>query len=378
MKKSDLIFLSISFFVWRITILAIAFLSTKFIPLYSRDFLGGSFSTYQTNPIFWGHLNFDGEHYLALAQFGYQPLTYFFFPLFSFLVSIMTGLKSIDNLAITGLIISNLSMFILLIGIYKLVKLDFEESIAKLTVILLLVFPTSFFFGSFYTESIFLCLVVWSFYFARNQNFLLASLLAALASAARVIGIALLPVLVVEWLSSKNKDSSNLLEVIFISPLGLLIYLFYLVRKTGDALIFLHQITIYGGQRSSNLVLLPQVLYRYAIKIIPNIPLNFFPAAFTILLEFSISIIFIGIIIYTILKLRLSYSLYATLSFLIPTLTGSFSSMPRYVLVIFPSFIAIALVINKFPKIYKYLLFFGMLILSGLSIALFWRGYWIS
>src|SRR5258706_960440 len=124
-KKTDLIFICSSFFVWRVAILIIAFFAVKFVPVFSHNYFGGGYSNYINNPVFLGHFNFDGEHYLAIARDGYKPLEYFFFPLFLILMRYFTNLA--------GLIISNLFFLIGLIGLYKLVRLDFKNSIAEIT-----------------------------------------------------------------------------------------------------------------------------------------------------------------------------------------------------------------------------------------------------
>ena len=379
MKKSDLIFIFSSFIIWRIAIFIFALLSIKFLPVFSHNYFGGGYSNYTVNPLFWGHLNFDGEHYLAIAQNGYQPLEYFFFPLFTIAIRFFSLAKDQVTLVWTGLIISNLLFLFALIGIYKLVEIDYKENVAKLTLILMLFFPTSFYFATYYTESLFLILVVWAFYLARRGNFLVASILAAFASAARVVGVVLLPVLLIEYfLKSKNKNLFVAAETILISPLGLVVYLYFLLKQPGDPLIFLHQVSIFGEQRSSTLILLPQVIYRYVFKILPHVTYYYFPNVFTTYLEFIIGILFLALIIYGFWKLRISYSIYALLVYLVPTLAGSFSSMPRYVLVVFPVFILVALFLSKVPRVYKYILFSVMLILLVFSTAMFWRGYWLS
>lgn len=377
-EKLAYFFVIFSFLIWRIGLLVIAFLSIHFLSLFSFNYLGGGILNYRTNPLFWGHINFDGEHYLAIAQYGYKPLEYFFFPLYPVLIRALAFLKTNELFALIGIFISNLSFLIALIGIYKLIKLDFKESVAKLTLILFLIFPTSFYFGAYYTESIFLAFIVWSFYLIRKQKYLSASILTALASATKIIGGVMFLILLIEWFLRKKKNISNLLAIVFVSPLGILLYIYYLWKQTGDGLFFLHQISIFGQQRSSNLISLPQVIYRYIFQILPHVSYSFFPNVFTTYLEFTISIVFFVLIIYGFWKLRISYSIYALIAYIIPTLSGSFSSMPRYILVIFPVFILTALLLDKVPKFYKYLLFSVMLILMIISTAMFWRGYWLS
>lgn len=282
MRKQEYLFVLTSFLIWEIGILIVAFFAAKLVPLYSHNFLGAGYSNYITSPVFWGHLNFDGEHYLALVQNGYQPLTYFFFPLFPYLVNALTISRTVTGFAWTGIFISNLSFLVALVGIYRLVKLDYKESIAKLAVVLFLVFPTSFYFSVYYTEGIFLMLIVWSFLLARKSKFFYASVVAAFASMARLVGIVIFLVLIVEMIIQKKR---NILPIL-ISPLGLLIYMNYLWKQTGDPLVFLHQVSIYGQQRSSTLVLLPQVLYRYVFEILPHVSYSYFPNVFTSYLEF--------------------------------------------------------------------------------------------
>ncbi len=374
MKNSSLKFVLVAFLIWRIGILFFAFLAVRFVPLFGNNYLGGGFSNYTNNPLFWGHLNFDGEHYLAIAQNGYKPLEYFFFPFFPYLIRFLSLNRDLFSISLLGLVISNLSFFVALLGIYKLIKLDFKENIARLAVILFLVFPTSFYFGAFYNESVFLALIIWSFLFARKGNFLFAGLAAMLASATRIIGVVMFPVLILEFLSQKRK---NFLPIL-ISPLGLITYMYYLLKQTGDPLVFLHQVSVFGQQRSSVLIFLPQVFYRYFFKIIPSLTYSYFPVVFTTYLELGISIIFLILIFFCFWKLRLSYCLYALFAYLIPTLAGSFSSMPRYVLVIFPVFILITILIERIPTFFKYLIFSVMILMLVVATMMFFRGYWVA
>ena len=154
--------------------------------------------------------------------------------------------------------------------------------------------------------------------------------------------------------------------------------MWYLKVITGDPLNFLNTVSIFGAQRSSNFVLLPQVFYRYFFKIIPSLTYSFFPVVFTTCLELGVSIVFLILIIFSFWRLKLNYSLYCLFAYLIPTLSGSFSSMPRYVLVIFPIFILMAILVDKIPTFYKYLIFSVMILVLAVATTMFFRGYWIA
>ena len=398
------------FIGWRILLFIYLFLAIGILPL-RLNFLGGGLENYLKNPLIWSWLNFDGEHYLSIAQRGYQDLEYFFFPTYPILLRTITEIFvlpfqteiSTINYVLSGLFISNLAFLIGLIGLVKLIKFDYEEDIAYLTVILILLFPASFYFGSFYSESLFFSLVVWSFYFARKKNWFYASLLAMIASATRLVGIVLLPSLFVEAFAKKKDflDKKDLVKKIFflsVVPLGLLAYMYFMKIKTGDPLVFLHLISIYGEQRSSKLVFLPRVFYRYIFKIIPAVDYSYFPVVFMTWLEFLTAILFGGLSLLGILggllpklslgelkklakqKIRLSWAIYLFLGYLVPTFSGSFSSLPRYAIVLFPAFFLMAIYLNKLKifYFYKYVILSGMFFLLGCTTALFVRGYWIG
>jgi len=377
MFKKDFKFVLFSFLIWRVVLFAVLFLAIRVLPL-QKNFLGGGITNYLSAPWFWAWANFDGEHYLAIAQNGYGFAEQAFFPFFPFILGFLGklfgGTLAAYNFA--GNLVSNISFLAAILGLYKLVRLDFSEKIAKLTVILLLLFPTSFYFGAVYTESIFLALIVWSFYAFRRNLLPLAGILGGLASATRVIGILLLPVLAV------RKRTVWLLLI----PFGLAVYMYFLYQTTGDPLKFLHALPSFGEQRSSTPILLPQVFYRYIFKILPNLNYSYdavasfayFPVVFATFLEFFVGIIFLVLSVIAFFRLKLSYALYLALGYLIPTLSGSFSSLPRYVLVLFPAFILIANWLEKISKPLR-ILIFGLLFISLLiSTALFVRGYWLA
>lgn len=380
MKRSEIYFVFKVFAIWLIVLFAVIFFAPKFFVL-QNNFIGGGIRNYLANPFLWAWSNFDGEHYLAIAQNGYQPLTYFFFPLYPILIKYLSlpfG-NSLYVLVKSGILISLLSSFAGLCGLYKLAKMDFNEFVSRYSVILILLFPTSFFFGSVYTESLFFALTVWCFYFARKQNWLIAGILGAFITATRIVGLAVVAAVVVEAVEFYRKGKKIPLKVFVLglSFLGLGIYMLYLWHVTGDPLNFLHTVGIFGAQRSSSFVILPQVFYRYIFKILPGLNYQYFPVVFSTWLEFALSLLFLGLSVFSFVKLRLSYSVYLALGYIIPTLSGSFSSMPRYLLVLFPAFILMSVILSKNKR---FLIAFSVasFILLLISFAFFARGYWIS
>ncbi len=371
----------IYFLTWRVLLFVFLFLAIQLLPL-QFDFIGGGLSEYLKKPQLWAWANFDGEHFLQIAKGGYSDLTYFFFPGLPLFIRFMNffGGTLIAFLK-TGLVVSNVSLILALIGVYKLVSKDFKEKTARNTIFLILLFPTSFYLGSVYSESLFLAMVVWSFYLARSNKWIASGVLASLSAITRLVGVGMFPALICEaYLTRKDKDFNlkQTLLGLFIIPLGIIFYMYFLYSSTGDPLDFLHTVGIYGPQRSSTFILLPQVFYRYIFKILPSVSYNYFPAVFVTYLEFITGAVFSLLGLIGLWKLRLSYSIFLLMGLVLPSLSGSFSSMPRYVIVLFPAFILLSLYLEKAGKFIRYLVYSLLFLSLGLATALFVRGYWVS
>ena len=154
--------------------------------------------------------------------------------------------------------------------------------------------------------------------------------------------------------------------------------MYYLKLGTGDPLEFFNTITVFGEQRSSEMVLLPQVFFRYFFKILPNLNYSSFHVIFSTLLEVLIGTLFFVLSLIAFLKIRISYAVYFLVGYLIPTLSGSFSSFPRYALILFPAFIVGAILTKNLPRFLTNLIYIILFISLCIASALFLRGYWVS
>jgi hypothetical protein len=102
--------------------------------------------------------------------------------------------------------------------------------------LLLAFFPGALWFGVPYSESLFLLLSVGSLYAARTQHWAWAGVCAALASGTRSAGIVLLVPLVLMWWRGRTRD----LAWLGLAPAGLAAYTGYLAAARGDAFAYLH------------------------------------------------------------------------------------------------------------------------------------------
>jgi len=320
----------------------------------------------------WG--NFDGAHYIKISQFGYrEALTQAFFPIYPFLIRMISYLT--QNSLISGLLISHLSLLGFIYFFIKLGRLDYSKKTINWAILLFLVFPTSFFLFSVYSESLFLLLTVLVFYLTRSKKFLLASIIAGLASVTRLIGIFLLPVILWEYYQTKKPKIISLIGLSTLSVSGFLLYLNFLKARFGDILIFINSQPSFGaGRQVDKLIMIYQVIWRY-LKMFTSVnPQNdIYPV---LIFEFSLSVVFLGLIIWALLKkFRSSYLLFIIPAFFLPTLTGTFLSMPRFLLTAFPLFYLLGNI--KSVKLKTFIAVISCLLLSWAFLR-FSRGYWLA
>ncbi len=373
------------FFIWRVALFAISFLSTILITKFGGRFpyVDRVLEITKLPSWIWGFGNFDGVHYLRIAQNGYTAdFSQAFFPLFPSLIGIVSNffpkVVGLDLSQYTdpaffysGIIISNLFLIGALYFYYSLISIDFNDKVANLSTILLLVFPTSFFLGSIYSESLFLFLAISSIYLIRKSKFFMASVVIMVATATRLAGLFLVIVYLIEVYRSKNKI--NYLWVI-LTPLGIISYMYFLYFTFGNAFYFFSSAGEFGtGRDVGRIVLFPQIIYRY-IKMFLSI--NVFSLNFlNITLEFLLTLGPLAYLITLVKKMRPSYWLFSLFTLLIGTLNGTFTSMPRYII---PSMIFIFPFVVMQRKIKLNIIF----VISGLLMVvltmMFIRGYWVA
>lgn len=132
----------------------------------------------------------DALWYLRIAAHGYSPNdgSAAFFPGYPLLVRDVGWLAG-GRLLLAAYLVSSAALVIALVTVYRLTEYEFDTDLARRTVLLLCVFPTSFFFFAPYSESLFLALSAGALLSARRANWPVATVLAAGATATRSIGV---------------------------------------------------------------------------------------------------------------------------------------------------------------------------------------------
>lgn len=362
--------------------------------------------------LFTAWANFDGVHYVNIARDGYVQFEQAFFPLFP-LVLRLSFTRTPEYIVSFGLLLSSISFLIFIYTILTFFKETdgLQKKQYIWFVLFYLVFPTSFFLGALYTESFFLLLLSLYFLFGHRRQFFFAFLAGVLLGITRLNGLfamfAMFYILALPQYKQEEKitkaedrikksievtvrscyaigrssDRIKILTVLAAPLLGFSIYALYLWQTTGDPLFFFHSQPAFGANRSTSLILLPQVYYRY-IKILltSNITFQYFIS----LIEFMIMSAIMVAVIYDAFitshkgkqyQIRLGLAVFSFLNVVVPSLTGTLSSIPRYALICLTLFIVMAEVKNRYLKTALAILFS---LLQMVLLACFARGYFVG
>ena len=184
----------------------------------------------------------DAAWYLRIADAGYagSDVRAAFFPLYPLLVRAVAAPfgASPAALLIAAYAVALAAFLAALVLLHRLVTLELGRPLAGPALLLLAVFPAAVFFGAPYSESLFLLLAVGAFYAARTNRWAWAGAAAAGAAATRSAGVLLLIPLAMLWWTSRPRRRSDAAWLL-LGPLGLAAYAAFLGLAEGDAWRFL-------------------------------------------------------------------------------------------------------------------------------------------
>lgn len=305
----------------------------------------------------WFHalLRWDSEWYRKIATEGYSPdgdptqvgglVFYPLYPLLSRVAAEITGLSVADAM----LLVANLAALAGIVLLFKLVREEFGETIALLTVTFLSFFPASYFMSAGYTEPLTLMWIASFFLLLRRRRFFAAAAIAGLATATRSSGIVLLPILLWELWSQRTPRQfvRDVVPCTVLATCGLWIYMLYLGYVFGNPLAFSDgQSAYHEGTTLTTRLLAAATFEPFARLHLTEASPRGLDGWFVLL--------FLGLIVRAWFRLSVSMTLFAAGVFMLPYLTLSggpsgFTSMGRFNLVSFPLFIVAAEAASRVP-----------------------------
>lgn len=307
--------------------------------------------------------NWDGNHFWQIAESGYIVFTDFaFFPMLPATVFPIISLTHISTVVVGPV----LNWVLTLIGVYflfKLLRLDFKKTESLWIILLLLSFPLSFFFLTFYSESLFLALSVSALYFYRKKRLYLCILLLTLLTLTRMVGVALVFAIILDAYRKKGA-----IWKFFLPFLGIGIYIIYTYQKSGYIL------AIAAAEENWNrLIAIPGTsIYNYIwIMIREGVSYE----NYLLLFDLIIVVLALILVLRSVKYLSPLYWQYTLFSILIPLSTSTFLSFPRFLIVVFPLFISLYLMSIKIVRVSYVIVGF---ILLNILFFNFLLGNWVA
>jgi hypothetical protein len=283
------------------------------------------------------------------------------------------GRNDRPGLFLAAVIIANVCLLLATMALIALARLDLDQPAARRAAWYMLAFPTSLFLSAGYSESLFLMLTLGAILACRTDHWLTAGVAGAFAALSRPVGVVVaIPLLVEAFLEWRQGGLPTIRSMwrpavaIVLPGLALLGWMAYLGMRLHDPLAFLHAQDGWDRQ-----VGLPW-----------DTIIRFFQGRLTLATGFhsltDLAFTIVGVVgaVLAWRWLRPSYALYFTVMLLVPIATGSLVSMPRFVIVMFPLYLVMA-ILGRRQGVHETFLVVGMG-LGGVYMALYAQWYWVA
>lgn len=319
-------------------------------------------------------VQWDSVYYIHIARYGYfhtkgWESTVAFFPFYPILVR-ATSLVFHD-FRIAAVITSNCCFLIAGVLLHRLVRWEFGDvALADRAVTLLMFSPVSFFFSTGYTEATFLMLAIGSYYAALRRQWLLAGVCGMCLAATRNVGFWMAVPLFLEYVRQTWNRERPLAALVHprilalgLVPSGLALYMLYGFMKVGDPLAFTH-----AGADWGRILVSPLRTLATAVNYTP-----FYLFLFLGALSVAIGLWAAGLW----LRLRVGYLVWSALLITTYLCSNSLEALPRYLSIVFPLFIALAMILRGREWAFRLVLASSICLLT-ICTALLANGYWMT
>ena len=316
----------------------------------------------------------DSAFFLQIAEHGYDRASAAFYPLYPALVAVL-GRVFFGHYVVAGVVVSLAAAA----GAFLLLQRLAEERLgvdgARRAVLYLALFPMALFLQAVYSESLYLLLVLAAFVLAERGRFAGAGIVAGLAILTRITGLALLPALaLIAW---RSRDRLRALRGVALALPVAGVYPLVLWQQIDDPWAFVHAQERWhrhlsaagplGGIRDAFTNWVPPGAdHSHAIAV--NVE-----ALVALALLVALTVIAWR-------RFGAPFGLFAAVSLAIPLSLPSdrwpLLSMPRFGLVIFPVFLALAALGGR-PRVHTAIVAVSSLFL-GLAVAQWALWQWVS
>jgi hypothetical protein len=337
----------------------------------------------------------DSVWFLRIAEHGYgatSGVAAAFYPLYP--VS-LAGVGRVlgGHYVLAGILVSLATTLVSFQLLYRLAEERLGAEGARRAVLYLAVFPMSLFLQAVYSESLFLTLTLGAFLLAERRHWLGAGVVTGLAVLTRIVGIALLPALaVMAW---RQPERRRALASLAAAPVIFAAYPLFLGLDRGDAFAFTRAQGfwnrhlsaagplggIWDGLRSGwagvEQLVSGSHTHRYWTAVQDSDPMRV--AAVNLeSLAFLVLLVYLTVIAWR--RFGAPYGLFSAVSLAIPLSVPSerwpLLSLPRFGLVMFPCFLALATLGGR-PRVHTGILVVSSILL-GVAVAQWALWQWVA
>jgi hypothetical protein len=293
------------------------------------------------------YAKFDSGWYLAIIEWGYgkpppdgKPSNHAFFPLYPTTAKVLRDTFAIDGF-LAGLIVAYLCLFLA-------VSLFFREGVARLgekdawsAVAFLLLFPTAFFLVAVYAESMFLLFALLAFRDARAASTPKAALWGFLLGLTRASAVAAAPALFLAALEDRRPDGrlrwgkALLVGAVPVATVFLWIFgIGWIYKEPG-----LYFRSMQGWHRgTSSLSGIAAWLLSMKVRLV-DADWKRDP---TLALDYGVALLFVFVAVYQLWKKKWADAAWTGTAISLPMTTGLSGGMPRFLMVAYPVYFALA------------------------------------
>jgi hypothetical protein len=330
----------------------------------------------------------DSDFFLRIAENGYDEASAAFHPLYPGLVALL-GRIFFGHYVLAGLVVSLLAALGAFVLLHRLAEDRLGAEGARRTVLYLAIFPMALFLQAVYSESLFLLLVLAAVVLAERNRFTAAGLVAGLAILTRAAGLALLPALAL--LAWRHRERLRALAGVALAVPVAAVYPLVLWQQVGDPWAFadaqdrwqrsFSPAGPFGGLWDGVVAGwhgLEQFVVGHGTNVSGVGPMH---AAAENLQALAFLLVYLVLAVVAWRRFGAAYGLFAMVSLAIPLSYPSsrwpLLSMPRFGLVIFPLFLALAALAAGRPRFHTAVVACSALLL-GVAVVQWALWQWVA
>src|SRR6266540_1456756 len=346
---------------WAALVLAWSYIARDVLPVSRREFWPSAIAR-RAPPL----ARYDSGWYLTILERGYGPApapgqqsAHAFFPLYPYLARGVRALVPVDGF-VAGQILSLFCFLAAGLLFASEGRRRLGERGSRHAMFFLLLYPTAFFLVAMYSESLFLLLSLAAFREARRDRPATAAVLGLLAGSSRL---------------RPRSDRRALARALLagLAPVaGVLLWVFGAGWAAGEPGLFFR--VQEAWHRGASPWLGVQRFVQGLPSRIARGDARDHPA---FLLDYAHLLLFAAIAVYQTRRRLFSDAAWTAGALLLPIASGIAASLPRYVLVVYPAFYALAQFFEERPRIrLAWWIFSGLLLAAGEAAFVHWR--WVA